>query len=247
VNETHCITWRSGKLGKLGKLAGKLLRKNVTAEPTVEPTVAAQIMFVGPRLHKCADDASVKCLVTKFAKAADFVAELDAIDGFDFVPGFDYKLSVRPQRVKAGTIKYVLISVKSKTPAKSKGKAPSPAPNSCAEVACMMFCDNGYKKDNQGCEICSCLPSPVKTCPDVTCDNLCPHGYSRNSAGCATCGCAPVTATLIPSLAFNCNSAADWTLAKVAACCVPPPPVGSAVGALCSAGLQSGFVSLPVN
>jgi hypothetical protein len=253
VNETECITWRSGSVGKLGKL-GKLLRGKNTTKPsaaqTLAPTLAPEVMFVGPFLQRCqGGDENSKCLVTKSVQASEFIANLDSIEGFDFAPGFDYKLSVRPQRVRAGRIKYVLVSVESKVASK-KSKAPSPAALSseCAEVMCNVFCDYGYKKNNQGCEICSCLPAPaVKKCPDITCDNLCPSGYQRNAAGCATCGCAPLTTMLIVASVPNCNSPADWTLAKVAACCVPPPPLGSAASTLCNTGFKSGFASLPVN
>jgi len=249
VNETtQCITLRSGKLGKLGKFAGKKSHHNTTqptAGPTPAPTVPSEVMWVGPFRHQCEGDASSKCLLTKSVKTSGFSATLLSIDGFDFVPGFDYKLHVRPQRVKAGEIKYVLVSVATKTAIPPKKATTS---SGCAEILCMVFCDNGYKRDDQGCEICSCLPSPaLKTCPDVTCDNLCPAGYQRNDAGCATCSCAPVPTSLIPPSAYDCNSAVGWTLAKVAACCVPLPPAGSTASTLCQTGFQSGFVSLPVN
>jgi len=255
VNETQCITSRSLNLGglnggggKLGKLGGKRSRRNSTqptTNPTAEPTVPSEVMFVGPWRQRCEADQSSKCLVTKSVKTDEFRANLLSIDGFDFVPGYDYKLRVRPQRVQAGEIKYVLVSIATKTASLEQKPNKTSSSNECAEVICMVFCDNGYKKDDQGCEICSCLPAPTTTtCPDVTCDNLCPAGYQRNAAGCATCNCAPVPLTLIPPSAYDCNSAAGWTLAKVAACCVPLPPAGSTASNLCQTGFQSGFLSL---
>jgi len=249
VNETQCITSRSLHLGgKLGKRGGKKRHSiQPTVGPTSVPTVASEVMFVGPYRQQCEGNEGSKCLVTKSVKASEFQANVISIDGFDFVPGYDYKLRVTPQRVQAGEIKYVLVSIATKTASlqQKPHNNQTLSPSQCAEVICMVFCDNGYKKDDQGCEICSCLPAPtVQTCPDVTCDNLCPAGYQRNAAGCATCNCAPVPTTLIPPLAYDCNSAADWTLAKVAGCCVPLPPVGSTASNLCQTGFQSGFLSL---
>jgi len=260
VNETQCITYRSGKLkGKVGK--GKVsnttapTRAPATSSPTSAPKNPPEVLFVGPYRQTCQGNETGKCLVTKSASANEFSAIVTSIDGFDFLPGFDYKLRVRARRVQANEIEYELVTVVSKTATlqtKPGGKATTTiaaaSKNECAEVICMVFCDNGYKKDEKGCEICSCLPSTEKICPDVTCDNLCPGGYQRNAIGCATCQCAPVPTTLItPPAAYNCNSATDWTLAKVAACCVPLPALGSPARALCQAGFQNGFVSLPSN
>lgn len=265
VNETQCSTFRLGKLKGKGK-GGK--GKNRTATQTESPTSSmaespaptpssntSEVLFVGPFRQKCDRGGTGKCLVTKSVQASEFSAFAKTIEGFDFKPGFDYKLRVRSQRIKPRQIAYTLVTLVSKTPTlqtkPGKGAIASVAPiaSGCAEVVCMVFCGNGYKKDDKGCEMCSCLPATTeKICPDVTCDNLCPGGYQRNAAGCATCNCAPVPTTLLaPPAAHNCNSAADWTLAKVAVCCVPLPAVGSMARAFCQGGFQNGFLSLTSN
>lgn len=256
VNETQCITWRSAKVKAKGK-GKKGKNATTTASPTAAPPtpkIPTEVLFVGPFRQTCQGNATGKCLVTKSASANEFSAVVDSIDGFDFTPGFDYKLRVQARRIKANEIAYTLVSVASKTPTLQtrSGKATTTVAsaattNECAEVICMVFCDNGYKRDENGCEVCSCLPSTEKICPDVTCDNLCPGGYQRNAAGCATCACAPVPTTLLPPVAYNCNSATDWNLAKVAACCVPLPAVGTPARTFCQSGFQSGFASLTAN
>ncbi len=42
------------------------------------------------------------------------------------------------------------------------------APVVCEPVLCTLFCPNGFKKDNDGCDICDCmeLPGPINSCED---------------------------------------------------------------------------------
>jgi len=208
INETQCppglrnttsqTAWRMGKLGKgkLGQL-GKLLRQTIapsappSAPPTTNPpTLAAITLFVGPNKQQCQKkDGTLgknTCLVTKTVQAQEFVAHMRSIQGFDFQPGFAYKLSVRPDQT--GTT-FTLVSIVSRSPV-SAPSAPTPQGTSrCQEVLCMVFCDNGYVKDAHGCEICSCLPAPT-SCPQVACNTICTSGYAKDAQGCATCNCA---------------------------------------------------------
>jgi len=248
INETQCppglrnITSRMadlprGKSGK-GKL-GKLGKRSTSAPTTNPPTLAPVTLYVGPKKQPCQKKdgtlGTKRCLVTKTVQAQQFVAHMKSIDGFAFIPGFAYKLRVSPTQLPSGEITYALVSVLNKTPANAP---PSPAEASagCPEVTCMVFCENGYKKDANDCEICSCLPSP-SACPNVACNNnACSSGYATDAQGCTTCNCAP-------SSQLDCTSPDNWTLAKLAACCVPPPPAGSVTSALCKQSQTTGFVS----
>ena len=52
-------------------------------------------------------------------------------------------------------------------------------PHECDDVMCMMHCDNGFQKDEHGCDICQC-----NTCPEVMCMLYCEHGFKKDDNGC---------------------------------------------------------------
>lgn len=69
-------------------------------------------------------------------------------------------------------------------------------------LVCMLYCPYGMATDENGCEICACLPSPQPICPltGVMCIADCPaSGKTANGVPCqkgnynaATCSCDPV-------------------------------------------------------
>jgi hypothetical protein len=52
----------------------------------------------------------------------------------------------------------------------------------CSRVMCRMLCVHGFKRDENGCEICKCNDSP-QPCPQLTCDNQCSNGYQKDYSG----------------------------------------------------------------
>jgi hypothetical protein len=61
----------------------------------------------------------------------------------------------------------------------------------CPAATCLMYCENGFVKDDNGCEVCQCDP-----CPAATCLMYCEHGFKTDSNGCSTCECQACPATL---------------------------------------------------
>ena len=55
----------------------------------------------------------------------------------------------------------------------------------CSPIMCMMQCQYGFKKDEKGCSLCACEES----CPDVVCKTPCPFGFRKGVNGCDTCQC----------------------------------------------------------
>ncbi len=50
----------------------------------------------------------------------------------------------------------------------------------CPDVLCDLFCENGFKKDGNGCDICECEQPPVCGC---AADSDC----VKTSSGCCPC------------------------------------------------------------
>jgi hypothetical protein len=63
------------------------------------------------------------------------------------------------------------------------------APVECPEVMCMMFCETGFMKDANGCDMCKCN-EPVDECPEVMCAMFCENGFKKDENGCDICQCA---------------------------------------------------------
>ncbi len=52
---------------------------------------------------------------------------------------------------------------------------PSPPTQVCSEVMCMMYCENGWQIDENGCNMCACNSLP----PDTNNQELCPIPYQE--------------------------------------------------------------------
>ncbi len=52
---------------------------------------------------------------------------------------------------------------------------PSPPTQVCSEVMCMMYCENGWKIDGNGCNMCACNSLP----PDTNNQEVCPIPYQQ--------------------------------------------------------------------
>ncbi|XP_064629097.1 antistasin-like [Lineus longissimus] len=67
--------------------------------------------------------------------------------------------------------------------------AAGPSQAGCPPV-CSMYCENGFKTDENGCPICRCRSEP---CPPI-CRMHCPYGFKLDANGCeiCECACAPV-------------------------------------------------------
>jgi hypothetical protein len=58
----------------------------------------------------------------------------------------------------------------------------------------MMFCVNGFKKDENGCEYCACNEKPVQNkCNEVLCEMFCEYGFKKDKNGCEYCECQEPT------------------------------------------------------
>ena len=49
---------------------------------------------------------------------------------------------------------------------------------------CTLDCSRGMQTDNNGCEICECIP-----CPSVICATPCENGLKLGNDGCPSCEC----------------------------------------------------------
>jgi hypothetical protein len=58
----------------------------------------------------------------------------------------------------------------------------------CEDVACRLYCENGYKTDSDGCEICECRDEEPQ-CSDVMCNLACENGFETDENGCEICEC----------------------------------------------------------
>lgn len=63
----------------------------------------------------------------------------------------------------------------------------------CPEVMCAMYCEHGFQKNEDGCDICKCREQDQVKCNNTLpeCSTECPHGYlhRKDSQGCPTCEC----------------------------------------------------------
>jgi hypothetical protein len=55
----------------------------------------------------------------------------------------------------------------------------------CPEVMCMLYCEHGFVKDENGCDTCSCVE-----CDPVLCRMYCEYGWSKDENGCDICECS---------------------------------------------------------
>ncbi|CAF0784287.1 unnamed protein product [Adineta ricciae] len=65
---------------------------------------------------------------------------------------------------------------------------PSKAGVQCSPIMCRMFCEHGFRRDKNGCEVCQCNDSP-QSCPKLNCQNKCTSGYRKDYSNCPTCSC----------------------------------------------------------
>ncbi|XP_030837519.1 prestalk protein isoform X2 [Strongylocentrotus purpuratus] len=59
----------------------------------------------------------------------------------------------------------------------------------CPLMMCLMWCEHGNQKDQNGCDTCECNQHPVPSCPDVLCALYCPYGNQLDEGGCPMCAC----------------------------------------------------------
>lgn len=66
-----------------------------------------------------------------------------------------------------------------------------PATDHCSHrPMCKMWCETGFKKGPDGCDICECATAePPINCPPI-CRMFCPFGFKKDSFGCDICQCA---------------------------------------------------------
>jgi len=73
----------------------------------------------------------------------------------------------------------------------------------CAEVMCMIHCENGFLADENGCDTCACGEAAEDiACPEVMCMIHCENGFLADEKGCDTCACGA-------ALDSGCESDAD--------------------------------------
>ncbi|KNC80139.1 hypothetical protein SARC_07491 [Sphaeroforma arctica JP610] len=62
----------------------------------------------------------------------------------------------------------------------------------CSGIMCMMYCKEGFKKDENGCDLCECAEpvEPVDVCAEMPlCMKYCENGNVVDENGCDTCEC----------------------------------------------------------
>lgn len=71
------------------------------------------------------------------------------------------------------------------------------AASSCSPVMCAMYCPNGFQKDANGCDRCSCAGATSSACPSTAdcAGRACAGGYAKDNKGCPTCICLSGSAT----------------------------------------------------
>lgn len=111
------------------------------------------------------------------------------------------------------------------------------AEQQCGEVTCALYCENGFERDENGCEMCTCAPDPV--CPfvqppaNVRCAGVVTWARDPNGSECCE----------YPS---PCNVPSGWdTYGDEAACQVGVPGAEgeacSLYGRQCADGLECAF------
>jgi hypothetical protein len=88
----------------------------------VEPAEATLTMYVGPQQVDCQGMMPQKCLLVRFDPGEPWLWFYDAVQGFDFEPGFHYTLLVRRRTIRnppqdSSSMEWFLIAVVSKEPA----------------------------------------------------------------------------------------------------------------------------------
>ena len=86
------------------------------------PSSTEKTVWVGPWLVDCTGVAPQTCLLVKEAPAEAYRIFYGEIEGFDYVEGNEYQLTVNEEQIKdppadGSTIKWTLVSVDSQTPA----------------------------------------------------------------------------------------------------------------------------------
>ncbi|KNC80455.1 hypothetical protein SARC_07192, partial [Sphaeroforma arctica JP610] len=59
----------------------------------------------------------------------------------------------------------------------------------CSDVMCMMHCEEGFKQDEFGCDICECVEPEEHKCPEAMCTMYCEEGFQQDGFGCDICKC----------------------------------------------------------
>ena len=57
-------------------------------------------------------------------------------------------------------------------------------PSKCPPYMCAMYCEHGFKKDENGCDKCEC-----EECSQLMCMMHCEHGFEQDEHGCDICKC----------------------------------------------------------
>jgi len=57
-------------------------------------------------------------------------------------------------------------------------------PSKCPPQMCAMYCENGFKKDENGCDKCEC-----EECSQLMCMIECEYGFKKDENGCDKCEC----------------------------------------------------------
>jgi hypothetical protein len=79
--------------------------------------------------------------------------------------------------------------------------------NQCEPVTCELECDDGFKSDENGCEICECQEEPP-TCDRVMCEVQCENGFKTDEDGCEICECRESTSESCeddPCISYHCG------------------------------------------
>ena len=109
----------------------------------MESEMGVVTLFVGPERVDCVGVAPQKCFQVRYAPEHDYQFFYSDVRGFDYEPGFDYKLRVLKTPVPnppadASSINWTLVEVVSKTPATSS----SSREEVCAVVMAMPSAGN---------------------------------------------------------------------------------------------------------
>jgi len=94
-----------------------------TNEPSsAQPSSSEKTVWVGPWLVDCTGVAPQTCMLVKEAPSEAYRIFYGEIEGFDYVEGNEYQLTINEEQIKdppadGSTIKWTLVSVDSTTPA----------------------------------------------------------------------------------------------------------------------------------